>query len=210
MMKAKYAKEFLLFPDIIVMIVLLFVSASYTAIHVTYAFNWLMIILGMIGFSTMEYFTHRFFFHLKTPRNPFLLKMLKRLHYDHHADPDNLHLLFLPLWYSLPFMVISASIVYVITFDFILTVGFTTGVIIFFLFYEWKHYIAHRPIQPWTPWGKWMKKVHKWHHYKNENYWYGVTHPGLDYVLGTFRNQEQVEKSPTARNLEKRGTDMDV
>lgn len=209
-MKVKYVKEFLMFPDITVMMVLLLISASYTAIHVTYALNWLMIILGMIGFSTIEYFTHRFFFHLKTPRNPFLLKLLKRLHYDHHADPDNLHLLFLPLWYSLPFMVISAAIFYLITFDFILTVGFTTGVMIFFLFYEWKHYIAHRPIQPWTPWGKWMKKVHKWHHYKNENYWYGVTHPGFDYALGTFRNQEQVEKSPTARNLEKRGTDMDV
>ncbi|MFB6364316.1 sterol desaturase family protein [Paenibacillus elgii] len=72
----------------------------------------------------------------------------------------------------------------------------------FLLYYEWTHYVAHRPIKPITPWGRWMKKVHLWHHYKSKNYWYGVTNPLFDVMLGTFRDEQQVEKSETARNLE--------
>ena len=41
-------------------------------------------------------------------------------------------------------------------------------------------------------------------HFKNENYWFGVTTPTYDFLLGTFKNQKKVEKSATARNLEKR------
>ena len=39
---------------------------------------------------------------------------------------------------------------------------------------------------------------------ENENYWYGVTHTTIDKTFGTFKNQALVEKSETARNLEKR------
>ncbi|WP_375377938.1 hypothetical protein [Paenibacillus sp. MZ04-78.2] len=37
---------------------------------------------------------------------------------------------------------------------------------------------------------------------KSEHYWYGVTNPLFDVMLGTFRDEQQVEKSETARNLE--------
>jgi len=204
----KYVKEFLTFPDIVVMSLLCLINVCITIIYADHASVWLAVPLGMLGFSITEYVTHRFLFHLKAPRNPFFLKMLKRLHYDHHADPDNLHLLFLPLWYSIPLMIITGGIVYAFTTTLIITNAFISGVMLFFLLYEWTHYIAHRPVQPLTTWGKWMKKVHKWHHYKNENYWYGVTHPGFDYVMGTFKDHEEVEKSPTARKLENRGKDI--
>lgn len=205
-MKAKYLKEFFMFPDVFIMSLLGFTSLGLLSPHLGSGPIWLALLLGMAAYSITEYVTHRFLFHIRTPKNLFLLKIIKRLHYDHHVNPNDLHLLFLPLWYSLPNMAIAAAAAYLITGSLLLTHAFITGVILFLLFYEWKHYIAHRPVKPISPWGKWMKKIHLWHHFKNENYWYGVTNPVYDWALGTFKDQSQVEQSSTARDLEKRGT----
>ncbi|MBE9917405.1 fatty acid hydroxylase [Paenibacillus donghaensis] len=204
-MKAKYAKEFFCFPDICIMCVLFLISFGFLIPNLTSIGPWIAFASGMAAYSAAEYFTHRFLFHIKTPKNPFLLKLIKRLHYDHHVNPNNLHLLFLPVWYTLPNMAIAGAIAYFLTSSLVTTNAFIAGVMVFLLFYEWKHYIAHRPVQPVSPWGRWMKKVHLWHHFKNENYWYGVTNPLYDWALGTFEDHKKVELSQTARNLEKRG-----
>ena len=41
--------------------------------------------------------------------------MLRRLHYDHHVYPDDLKLLFLPVWFSIPSFTIYLLIAYGIT-----------------------------------------------------------------------------------------------
>lgn len=144
--------------------------------------------------------THRFLFHMKPPKHPLFLKFMKRIHYDHHEFPDDLKLLFLPIWYSFPQMVAVSLVVGLISNS---TYGFAmfTGLSLALLYYEWVHYVAHRPIKPKTAFGKWMKKVHLWHHFKNEHYWFGVTNPTLDYMMGTFKDEREVEKSETARKL---------
>lgn len=204
-LKAKYLKEFFTFPDVMVMSILFLISFSFTVPHLHSIGIWLAIVIGMVGYSVSEYTTHRFLFHVKPPKNAFLLKMVKRLHYDHHSEPNNLHLLFLPLWYSLPNLLIASGIIFYFTSSLVFTNAVISGVMIFFLYYEWVHYIAHRPFQPFSPWGRWIKKVHLWHHFKNENYWYGVTNPVYDVIMGTFKDQSKVEQSKTARNLEERG-----
>ena len=81
-------------------------------------FTWiglLACLFGIIFYTLNEYMTHRFLFHLKPPKNVFLLKMLRRLHYDHHVYPDDLKLLFLPVWFSIPSFTIYLLISYVIT-----------------------------------------------------------------------------------------------
>ncbi|AIY04525.1 fatty acid hydroxylase [Planococcus sp. PAMC 21323] len=72
------------------------------------------------------------------------------------------------------------------------------------LLYEWKHYVAHRPIKPKTKFGKNVKKLHILHHFKNENYWYGVSTPFVDVLFGTLKDEKDVETSRTAKDLEKR------
>ncbi|XOK62502.1 sterol desaturase family protein [Paenibacillus elgii] len=197
-----YIKEFFTHVDICVMCVLLVAGWTVILPHANEGTIWLALVIGMAGYALSEYMIHRFLFHMKPPKHPLLLAMLRRLHYDHHIYPNELHLLFLPVWYSLPVMTGPALIAYLMTRDTVLTVAFVTGVISFLLYYEWTHFVAHRPIKPITPWGRWMKKVHLWHHYKSEHYWYGVTNPMFDVMLGTFRDEQQVEKSETARNLE--------
>ena len=203
-MKAKFLKEFFSIPDIIIMIVIFLGALGYTFPYLLSWETWLALIIGMGTYAVSEYIIHRFVFHIDTPKNPFLLKLIKRLHYDHHVDPTDLSLLFLPVWFSLPNFAILSAVFYLITGSFQLMIAFLTGVILYFLFYEWKHYIAHKPIQPLTAMGKKVKKAHLWHHFKNENYWFGVSHTTIDKTMGTYKDQKNVEKSATAKNLEKR------
>lgn len=163
---------------------------------------WLAFVAGLILYMVGEYTTHRFLFHMKPPKKPFLLKLIRRLHYDHHEYPNDLKLLFLPLWYTLPQFLIIGTVLYVLTKNSALVIAFLSGSIGMLLYYEWTHFVAHRPITPLTPWGKWMKKYHLLHHYKNEHYWYGVTTPSLDLICGTYKDEKKVEKSETARKLD--------
>ncbi|TYS67601.1 fatty acid hydroxylase family protein [Sutcliffiella horikoshii] len=199
-----YYREFFLFPDITILMVLIVVSIGW---QVWSGMTWVALAVfafGMLTFMFSEYLTHRFVFHLKPPKHPILLKMLKRLHYDHHTDPNDLHLLFLPLWYSLPNLSVLALIFYLIAGNWGLTVAFASGLMMMLFLYEWKHYVAHRPIKPRTKFGKWVKKTHILHHFKNENFWYGVSTPFVDVLFGTLKNEKDVETSKTAKDLEKR------
>lgn len=203
-MNTKYMKEFITYPDIAIMLILFIPLMGYTLLNALYIGTWIAFIIGMATYAMSEYVIHRFLFHMKTPTNPFLLKWIKRLHFDHHADPNNLKLLFLPLWFSLPGFSIFALIFYLITGNFQLMIAYLAGIVVYFMYYEWKHYIAHRPVQPLTEIGRKIKKAHLWHHFKNENYWFGVTHTSVDKTFGTYRDQKSVVKSETAKNLEKR------
>ncbi|NMH73462.1 fatty acid hydroxylase family protein [Bacillus sp. RO2] len=199
-----YYREFFLFPDITVLMMLIVASMGWLGWS---GLTWgalAVFVSGMLTFMFSEYLTHRFVFHLKPPKNPFLLKLLKRLHYDHHTHPNDLHLLFLPLWYSMPNLSVLALIFYLIAGSWGLTVAFTCGLMMMLFIYEWKHYVAHRPIKPRTKFGKWVKKTHILHHFKNENFWYGVSTPFVDVLFGTLKNEKEVETSKTAKDLEKR------
>ncbi len=144
----------------------------------------------MGSYSASEYLIHPLFISLKPPRNPFFLKLLKRLHYDHqYGSQQSETAVFTGLvQFSIyrncrrPGLSSTASIS--------LTLAFVSGVITFLLYYEWTHLWHNRPIQPWTPWGKWMKKVHLWHYFKNEHFWFGVTQPFYDVLFGTFKEGE--------------------
>ncbi|OYD06240.1 sterol desaturase family protein [Paludifilum halophilum] len=204
-MKRIHIQEFFTHFDIVATGLVFLAAFGWSLPHMGALSTWAAIGAGMLAYATSEYVIHRFLFHLKPPRQPWLLKLLKRLHYDHHADPDNLKLLFLPIWYSFPLIGLVGGAAYLLTADGVLTVAFVTGVVGYLLYYEWMHYIAHRPVKPLTPWGRWMKRMHLWHHFKNERYWFGVTHPLLDWSLGTWKDEKSTERSATVRNLERRG-----
>ncbi|MFC4767100.1 sterol desaturase family protein [Effusibacillus consociatus] len=163
--------------------------------------TWVGILTGVLLWYVSEYTTHRFLFHAPPPKNKWLLRLLNRLHYAHHELPNELHLLFLPVWYSIPNFFIVWLLAYAVTHSSILSFSVVAGGVGCLLYYEWVHFVAHRPIKPRTPWGKWMKKYHLWHHYKNENFWFGVTNPGMDKIMGTYEDEKHVELSSTARKL---------
>jgi sterol desaturase/sphingolipid hydroxylase (fatty acid hydroxylase superfamily) len=205
---SKFYKEFFFHFDISVIFCLITAGIIFIFLHPVSWFTLLAFAVSLVLFTFGEYMTHRFIFHMKPPKSAFLLKLIKRIHYDHHVYPNDLKLLFLPLWYSIPNMLIISSVFYLITRSLPLTVAFAVGLMCTLMVYEWKHYIAHRPIKPKTKFGKWLKKTHILHHFKNENYWYGVSNPVFDIVFGTSKDEKDVPTSETAKNLEKKGKEQ--
>ncbi|MWC29350.1 sterol desaturase family protein [Paenibacillus sp. MMS18-CY102] len=198
-------REFFLHVDIVIMMVVLAALAAFTLNKAFTLLSGLLFVAGLAAFMFSEYTTHRFLFHLKTPKQALFLRFLKRLHYDHHTDPNDLKLLFLPVWYSLPNLTVFSALFYVVTGNLEATLAFAAGLVCMLLVYEWKHYVAHRPIQPVTKLGKWVKRTHLLHHYKNENYWYGVSTPFVDALFGTLKDEKDVPVSDTVKQLEQRG-----
>ena len=67
------------------------------------------------------------------------------------------------------------------------------------LTYEWTHFLIHTDVRPRTPVYRALWRHHRLHHFRNENYWYGVTGRLGDRVLGTLPGKNDVPVSPTAR-----------
>lgn len=159
------------------------------------------IVAGALVFFVSEYTTHRFLLHARPVKQPFVLRLQHRLHYDHHIDPSDLRLLFLPLWFVVPVVLLFLAVAYAITHGTGASASALFGAVLALLYYEWVHYVAHIAFVPRTPFGRWIKKYHLWHHFKNERLWFGVTNPSMDFAGGTFRRVSEVERSDSTRVL---------
>ncbi len=160
-----------------------------------------LVLAGIAIFFLAEYFTHRFQLHAPPVGNSFMKRLQRRMHYDHHVEPNRLDLLFLPIWYAIPAVALYALVYHKLTGSVEVTQALLVGNLLGLLYYEYVHFSAHVNITPSTPWGRYMKKYHLWHHYKNEHYWYGVTNPLFDYLFGTYKDQSEAERSTTVRDL---------
>jgi 4-hydroxysphinganine ceramide fatty acyl 2-hydroxylase len=157
--------------------------------------------IGALVFFGSEYTTHRFMFHAPPQRNAFVLKLQHRLHYDHHVTPDELGLLFLPVWFVIPIASLTFAIFYAITRDLGTSTALLLGAVLGLFYYEWVHYVAHIPFVPKTRFGRWIKKYHLWHHFKNERMWFGVTNPSMDFVGRSYARVVEAERSASTRVL---------
>ena len=163
-------------------------------------FRPLDLVIGALLFYGSEYLMHRFAFHARPSRIGFVRRLQHRLHYDHHVEPDRLDLLFLPLWFLVPNLALTAALVALVLGP-AATASTMHGVVAAILHYEWTHYVAHAPIRPLTPLGRWIKQYHLRHHYISEKLWFGVSNPSLDLVFGTFRRPAEAQRSATVRKL---------
>jgi len=117
-------------------------------------------------------------------------------HRLHHQDPYDLRWQFIHPRVAVGGVVLDVAIV----------VGFRTpaaltGVMIAALLttaYEWVHFLIHTdvPARRWPY--KQLHRAHRLHHYRNENYWLGVTNHLGDRVLKTYPAKDDVPVSPTA------------
>jgi hypothetical protein len=163
-------------------------------------FYLLWALIGALAFYGSEYVFHRFAFHAGPSRFAFVRKLQHRLHYDHHAEPDRLDLLFLPVWFLIPNLAVTA-LMFALAFGSAVVASAMLGVTFAILHYEWVHYVAHIPYRPRTPIGRWIKQYHLRHHFISEKFWFGVSNPALDLLGGTFRQARDVARSATTRKL---------
>ncbi len=128
--------------------------------------------------------------------------LVARKHREHHADPRDLPLVFIP-WPVLLWLLPALTAVAVLAFPRLglgLTFLATTAAIGFG--YEWTHYLIHSDHRPKTRLYRAVWRNHRLHHYKNEHYWFTVTTSGTaDRLLRTHPDPADVPTSPTAKNL---------
>ena len=132
-----------------------------------------------------------------------------RDHRAHHRNPHDLTILFCPLS-SLVAGQLAFALAFTLTLGrlpLVLT-GLTT-VSALSLYYEWIHLLAHTAYRPRIAYFRNIWRAHRLHHYRNENYWFGITNTIADRVLRTFPDPKAVPTSPTAQNIlgEVAGTD---
>ena len=173
-------------------------AAGFAARVLPFSIFWL--VTGALTFYVSEYGFHRFGFHAQPSRFAFIRKLQHRLHYDHHAEPDRLDLLFLPVWFLVPNLALTA-LGFAIILGWSAVASAMCGVMLAIFHYEWVHYVAHIPYQPRTRIGKWIKQYHLRHHFISEKFWFGVSNPSMDFIGRTYKVATEVKRSASTRKL---------
>src|SRR6187200_2328365 len=93
--------------------------------------------LGWSLYVLEEYLIHRFIFHAPAPRQQFLFDLLYRLHYGHHDQVRNKHLLFTPLWFALPMSLLTVGILWLVLPLSDAVIAVLGGGVCAYLMFEW-------------------------------------------------------------------------
>jgi hypothetical protein len=128
--------------------------------------------------------------------------LLARKHREHHADPRDLPLVFIP-WQVLTWLLPAYVVVALLAVP-SHPAAWSLLVSIYALKfgYEWTHYLIHSDYRPRHSPYRAVWRNHRLHHYKNEHYWFTVTSAGTaDRLFGTCPDPETVSTSRTAKNL---------
>jgi hypothetical protein len=128
--------------------------------------------------------------------------LLARKHREHHEDPRDVPLIFIP-WQSLLWVLPTAIAIALLVFPRIgLGLTYLAFLAALGLGYEWMHYLIHSDYKPKSAVYRAIWRHHRLHHFKNEHYWFTVTTAGTaDRVLRTAPDAADVATSPTAKNL---------
>lgn len=149
------------------------------------------------------YVIHRYIMHSTwMMKSPLTAKTWKRIHYDHHQDPNHLEILFGSLASELPpIFAMTIPIGYIIGGTGAAAVALATGVLTT-CFYEFCHCIQHLSYKPKNKWLVAMKARHMAHHFHDESGNFGITNFGWDRLFGTFYERiERPVRSATVFNL---------
>lgn len=164
----------------------------------------LALVAGYLAvFPLLEWVIHTSLLHWK-PRpvaGRTLDPLVARKHREHHADPQQLDLIFIPLSALASGAVLITAIAWLLP-STALGLTFAATAATLGLVYEWTHYLIHTDYRPRRALYRAIWRHHRLHHFKNENYWFTVTTTNTaDRLLGTQPDPASVPTSPTARDL---------
>lgn len=122
-------------------------------------------------------------------------------HRRHHADPWNLRWVFIPrhvhAW-TVPAIVAILALLW--PWKALALTGLVTYLLLG-LHYEWVHFLAHIPWCPPLAYYQRRVREHRYHHFRNENYWWGVSMGLGDRVFRTAPAVEATGRSGTTSTL---------
>ena len=161
-------------------------------------------VVMIAGFPFLEWVIHVFILHWRPRRigGVTVDPLLARKHREHHVDPRDVPLIFIP-WQSLLWVVATATAITLLAFPRPgMGLTFLAFLAVLGIGYEWSHYLIHSDYKPKTSFYRAIWRHHRLHHFKNEHYWFTVTSAGTaDRVLCTSPAPATVPTSATAKNL---------
>ena len=178
-------------------ILLVWLAATPTVSHLIWFLG------GFLVFLPQEYLTHVHILHFKPPRNETAYRFLYRAHYGHHEFPKRIDLMWIPLWLTLPLLVVNLAVFAPFAGTLGNTLSFLSGLFSGYLLFEWCHLLCHVPLRLGSRFFSSMRRRHLWHHYRNENYWYSVQQASwmFDSMGRTEGTPETVPHSSTSFTL---------
>ena len=162
-------------------------------------------------YALVWFLLHRYVLHGRwLYKSPKTAALWKRIHFDHHSDPNDLGVLFGALPTTLPtILLITGPVGGLIGGAAGALAAFAAGLVTT-CFYEFCHCIQHLAYTPRLAFLKRIKKLHLAHHFRNENGNYGITNFFWDRLFGTYYPQpDKVAKSPTVFNLGYTGGELE-
>jgi hypothetical protein len=161
-------------------------------------------VVMIAGFPFLEWVIHVFILHWRPRRVGAVTvdPLLARKHREHHVDPRDVPVIFIP-WQSLLWVVATEIAITLLAFPRPgMGLTFLAFLAVLGIGYEWSHYLIHSDYRPKTSAYRAIWRHHRLHHFKNEHYWFTVTSAGTaDRVLRTSPAPATVPTSATAKNL---------
>ena len=161
------------------------------------------IAVAILLYPLVWYTLHRWVLHSRWMfKVPFLAATWKRIHYDHHQNPNHLEILFGALHTTLPTIALAtAPIGYAFGGIGGAAAGFAAGLLTTAA-YEFCHCIQHLAYTPKHPMLVMMKQRHMAHHFHDETGNFGITNFFWDRLFGTsYAKVSERKKSATVFNL---------
>ena len=163
----------------------------------------LAMVAAVILFPLVWYMLHRWVLHSRWMwRYSWLAATWKRIHYDHHQDPNHLEVLF-----GSPLNVVPTVAIATLPVGWAIggaggaAAAFATGMVTTCV-NEFFHCIQHLAYKPGNRWAAAIKRRHMAHHFHDESGNYGITNFVWDRLFGTlYEGVSERRKSPTVFNL---------
>ena len=196
-------RAYITYPAIQIYALILIVALGVGFVTMTSALLFLASIgAGALLFPIAWYVTHRFILHGSWMyKTPYLAKLWKRVHYDHHRFPNDLSVLFGGLHTTLPTILLIAGPLGWMIHGPAGAAGAISGTVIMTCITEFLHAGEHLAFEPKSQFWKDIKKRHLAHHFHNENGNFGIAEFFWDKVFGTFYPETTGRpRSATARN----------
>ncbi len=173
-----------------------------------------VVIAVLVG--PVEWVIHLFLLH--APTESFRMRTLGTGvgHREHHLDPEHMGWLLLSPGDAAVFAVMIAGFTAVWSLPVLLILGaagvevsllagYLTALVLAYVtlaHYEWVHLLVHTRYRATSRYYRRLTRNHRLHHFRNEQYWLGVTSNLGDRIMGTYPAQKSdVPLSDTARTL---------
>ena len=122
-------------------------------------------------------------------------------HRRHHAEPWNLEWILIPRHVHALTVVFVGLLLWALWPWHLAVLTATTTYLILGLHYEWVHFLAHIPWCPSVGYYQRRVREHRYHHFRNENYWWGVSMGLADRVFRTAPPAEETSRSGTTTKI---------